>query len=224
MTIPLRTRPELLGRKLGMAQFFNEEGNAIPVTVIELTENIITDIKTPAKHGYSAVQIGSNVKKEKHLNKPLIGNLKKKNLPYFSLLKEFRVQPQELDSYKTGEIIDSSKILTPKEYVDVCGISIGKGFQGMVKLYNKHRGPKSHGSKSYRSPGSIGGHTFPGRVFPGKKMPSRMGNEKVTVRNLLVVEFDKDKNLVLLRGAVPGVEGTLITIKPSIKKWNQANS
>jgi len=222
MTKPLRTRPELLGRKLGMAQFFNEEGNAIPVTVIELAENIVTDIKTPAKHGYSAVQIGANVKNEKYLNKPLNGNLKKKNLPILSYLKEFRVQPQELDSYKLGSEVDSSKVLTPKELVDVSGVSIGKGFQGMVKLYNKHRGAKSHGSKSYRTPGSIGAHTFPGRVMPGKKMPARMGNEKVTVRNLRVVEYDKDKKLVLLMGAVPGIEGSLITIKPSIKKWNQS--
>lgn len=220
MTKVIRTRPELLGKKLGMAQYFNEEGNAIPVTVIELTENIVTDIKTPTKHGYAAIQVGANIKNEKYLNKPFVGNLKKKNLPTFSFLKEFRIQPQELDSYKLGEAVDSSKILVLKEYVDISGTSIGKGFQGMVKLYNKRRGAKSHGSKSYRTPGSIGAHTFPGRVLPGKKMPSRMGNEKVAVRNLQVVDFDKEKNLLLIRGAVPGVEGSLITIKPSIKKWN----
>ncbi len=220
MSKPYRTRPEILGKKLGMTQFFNQEGEAVPVTVIELTENIVTDIKTPQKNGYAAIQIGANVKKDKHLNKPLIGNLKKKNLPNLSYLKEFRVKPEELDSYKVGEVADSSRIFSINDLVDVSGISIGKGFQGMVKLYNKKRGPKSHGSKSYRQPGSIGAHTYPGRVLPGKKMPSRMGNEEVTARNLKVVDFDKEKNLLLVRGAVPGVEGTMLVIKPSIKKWN----
>lgn len=220
MTKPIRTRFEVLGKKLGMTQFFNQEGDAIPVTVIELAENIVTDIKTPVKHGYAAIQIGANIKKEKHLNKPRLGNLKKKSLPNLGFLKEFRVQPNELDSFKVGTPVDSSKILTPKESVDVSGTSIGKGFQGMVKLYQKKRGPRSHGSKSYRQPGSIGAHTFPGRVLPGKKMPSRMGNEKITVRNLKVVEFYKEKNIVLIKGAVPGTEGSLVTIRPAIKKWN----
>ena len=210
----------IIGKKLGMTQYFNKEGDAIPVTVLELAENIVTEIKTPAKHGYAGIQIGATIKKDKHLNKPLLGNLKKKNLPNFKFLKEYRVQPDELESYKIGEPVDTSKILNPNDIVDISGISIGKGFQGMVKLYNKRRGPRSHGSKSYRQPGSIGAHTFPGRVLPGKKMPSRMGNEKVTVRNLKVVEFDKDKNLLLVKGAVPGVEGTLLTVRPAIKKWN----
>ena len=220
MTKLLRTRPEILGKKLGMTQIFNQEGEAISVSVIELAENIVTDIKTPSKHGYAAIQIGANIKKEKHLNKPKLGNLKKKNLPNLGFLKEFRVKADELDSYKVGEAVDPSKILDPKEKVDVSGISIGKGFQGMVKLYQKKRGPRSHGSKSYRQPGSIGAHTFPGRVLPGKKMPSRMGNEKITARNLKVVEFNKEKNYLLVKGSVPGVEGTLLTIRPSIKKWN----
>ena len=220
MTQVLRTRPEVLGKKLGMAQFFNQEGEAVPVTVIELVENIVTDIKTPAKNGYAAIQLGATTKKEKHLNKSQLGNLKKKNLPNLKFLKEYRVKAEELDSCKIGEPIDPSKILVPNELVDVSGISIGKGFQGMVKLYNKQRGAKSHGSKSYRGPGSIGAHTFPGRVLPGKKMPSRMGNERVTVRNLKVVEFDKEQNLVLIKGAVPGVEGNIVIIKPSIKQWN----
>ncbi len=220
MSKPYRTRPEILGKKLGMTQFFNQEGDAISVTVIELVENIVTDIKTPQKNGYAAVQIGANIKKDKHLNKPLLGNLKKKNLPNLGYLKEFRIKSEELDSYKVGEVADSSKVFAVNELVDVSGISIGKGFQGMVKLYNKKRGPKSHGSKSYRQPGSIGAHTFPGRVLPGKKMPSRMGNEEVTVRNLKVVDFDKEKKFLLVRGAVPGPEGTMLAIKPSIKSWN----
>lgn len=220
MTQKTRTRTEILGKKLGMTQYFDSEGEAIPVTVIEVAENIITDIKTPSKDGYAAIQIGANIKKEKHLNKPKLGNLKKKGLTNLSFLKEFRIKAEELDSYKIGESLDLSKILIPKETVDISGTSIGKGFQGMVKLYNKQRGAKSHGSKSYRQPGSIGAHTFPGRVLPGKKMPSRMGNEKVTVRNLKVVEFDKEKNILLIKGATPGAEGGMLTIKPSIEKWN----
>ena len=220
MTKALRTTPEITGKKLGMTQHFNEDGDAVGVTVIELLENIVTDIKTPSKHGYAAFQIGSNTKKEKHLNKPKLGNLKKKNLPNLSYLKEYRVKEEELNTYKIGDKVDSSKILVPKEYIDISGRSIGKGFQGMVKLYQKKRGPRSHGSKSYRQPGSIGAHTFPGRVLPGKKMPSRMGNEKVTSKNLLVVSFDKEKNILLVKGSVPGPEGTLLTIRPAIKKWN----
>ena len=222
MTKSLRKRPFAIGKKLGMTHFFTEEGEAIPVTVIELGENIITDIKTPEKHGYAAIQIGAVTKKDKHLNKPKLGNLKKKNLPNLSCLREFTVQADELTNYKISEKLDISKFLIPNEFIDASGTSIGKGFQGMVKLHNKSRGFRSHGSKSIRGPGSIGGHTFPGRVFPGKRMPSRMGNEKVTAKNLKVIELDKDKNILLVRGAVPGKEGTILTLTPSIKKWNVA--
>lgn len=220
MTTTQRTREEIIGEKLGMTQFFSSDGNAIPATVIEISENIITDLKTPEKNGYAAVQVGAFEKKETKLNKSKLGFLKKNKLPNLSYLKEFRVKPEELNNYKIAEKVDLSKILVPNETIDVTGTSIGKGFQGMVKLHNKTQGFKSHGSKSYRGPGSIGGHTFPGRVFPGKNMPSRMGNEKVTVRNLTVLEFDKEQNILILKGAVPGKEGTTLTIKPSIKKWN----
>ncbi len=220
MTKPYRTRPEILGKKLGMTQIFNQEGEAIPVTVIELAENVITNIRTNEKNGYTAVQVGANTKKESKLNKPKAGYLKKNNLPALTLLKEIRIKENEVNDFKIGEILDFSKVLVPNEKVDITGSSIGKGFQGMVKLYNKARGNKTHGSKSYRGPGSIGAHTYPGRVLPGKKMPSRMGNEMVTARNLKVVEFDKEKNIVLVKGSVPGVEGGLLKIKPSIKNWN----
>lgn len=220
MSKPYRTRPEILGKKLGMTQVFNTDGEAIPVTVIELSENIVTAIMTPDKNGYAAIQIGANTKKENKLSKPKLGYLKKNGLPVLSYLKEFRTKDEELTSYKVGEPVDLSKIIVENEKVDVSGKSIGKGFQGMVKLHNKHRGNKTHGSKSYRGPGSIGAHTYPGRVLPGKKMPARMGHENITARNLKVVEFIKDKNLLLVKGAVPGAEGTLLTIRPSIKKWN----
>lgn len=220
MTKSLRTRPFAIGKKLGMTQYFTDEGEAVPVTVIELSENIITDIKTPEKNGYAAIQIGAVTKKDKHLNKPLSGNLKKKNLPNLTHLKEFKIKADELNNYKVSEKLDTSKFLIPNELIDISGTSIGKGFQGMVKLHNKSRGFKSHGSKSFRGPGSIGAHTFPGRVLPGKKMPSRMGNEKVTAKNLKIVKFDKEKNIILIKGAVPGKEGTMLTLTPVIKKWN----
>jgi large subunit ribosomal protein L3 len=221
MTKSIRTRVGIFGKKLGMTEYFNQEGAAIPVTVVELSENIITEVRTPDKNGYSSVQLGTTVKKEKHLNKPMIGNLKKKNLPLLSHLQEFTIPSTEVANYKIGEAIDVSKILVLNEKVDVTGKSIGKGFQGMIKLHNKKRGQMSHGSKCRRLPGSIGGHTFPGRVFPGKRMASRMGNENITVKNLIVVDYLKDENIVLIKGAIPGCEGTLITIKPTIKKWNQ---
>ena len=222
MTKHIRNRAEIIGKKLGMTQYFNEEGNAVPVTVIELAENIVTDIKTKEKNGYSSIQIGAKVKPEKKFNKAQIQAFKKKDLPLLSFLKEFRINADEAASYKIGESVDFSKVITQKEFVDVTGISIGKGFQGMVKLYNKQRGAKSHGSKHYRGPGSIGAHTFPGRVLPGKKMPSMMGNENVTVRNLEVIDFNKETNILLIKGAVPGTENSMLTIRTSIKNWNAA--
>lgn len=217
----IKTRPKLIGKKLGMARYFTKDGDAVPVTVIEIGENIITEVKTPEKHGYASVQIGSHEKKEKHLTKPQLGSLKKKNLPNLSLLGEFKINANEVSEYKVGEKLDLTKFLAENEKVDVTGTSIGKGFQGMVKLYHKSCGPRTHGSKSHRAPGSIaGGHTFPGRVFRGKKMPARMGGEQVTAKNLRVIEINKDENVILIRGAVPGVEGSVVTIKPVIKKWN----
>lgn len=215
MTKGHKNKLGIIGKKLGMTQYFDKEGDAIPVTAIEITENIICDIKTNEKNGYTALQIGSNIKKEKHLTKPLLGNLKKKNLANLSYLKEFRVNADDLKDLKIGDPVDTSKILIENQKVDITGTSIGKGFQGMVKLYHKSRGFRTHGSKSIRAPGSIGAHTFPGRVLPGKRMPSMMGNETVTVKNLKVVEFIKDKNIVFIKGAVPGTEGSFLTIRPT---------
>lgn len=216
----VRSRPELIGKKLGMTTIFTKEGDARSVTVIELAENIVTDLMTEEKNGYTAVQVGSKTVKDKHLTKPQLGNLKKKNLPNLALLNEFRVIESELGKYKIGEKLDPEALLKPNETCDVIGKSIGKGFQGMVKLHNKSRGFRSHGSKSIRAPGSIGGHTFPGRVFPNKKMPARMGNKQVTAKNLLIVEYVKEDNLLLVQGPVPGPKDAFVVIKPSIAKWN----
>lgn len=209
----------LLGRKVGMTQVFNKEGEAVPVTVIELGENIVTQKLTPEKHGYTAIQVGGFVVKEKKLNKPEMGGLKKQNLPPLKPLKEYRVDDHG-SLPNVGEPLKADELLKEDMLVDVQGRSIGKGFQGTVKRFHAGRGPMSHGSKFHRSMGSIGAGTTPGRVFKGVIMPGQMGNETTTVRHLKVVKVDAEKRIVLIKGAVPGHDGGLVCIKPSITKWN----
>ena len=207
----------VIGKKLGMTQVFDDKGLAIPVTVIKVDPIVVTQIKTVATDGYDAVQVGTVAAKEKHLTKAQIGHLKKNKLENFRHLQEFRVtNPQD---FTVGQQIDVS-ILAEVAKVDVTGTSIGKGFQGTVKRWNFSRGPMGHGSKNHRAPGSIGAGTTPGRVIKGKKMAGNMGNEQVTVTKLKVVKVDSEKSLILVKGAVPGTEGKLVTIKPSRIKWN----
>ncbi len=208
----------LLGRKIGMTQVFDAEGAAIPVTVVQLGENIVTQKMTPEKNGYSAIQVGGFVVKEKKLNKPERGALTKHELPPLKPLKEYRVDDHS--SYNVGEGLKADVLLQEGMLVDVQGRSIGKGFQGTVKRYHAGRGPMSHGSKFHRSMGSIGAGTTPGRVFKGVIMPGQMGNVTATVRHLKVVKVDADKRLVLIKGAIPGADDGLVTISPSKTKWN----
>jgi large subunit ribosomal protein L3 len=208
----------LLGKKVGMTQVFDAEGLAIPVTVIQLGENIVTQKMTPEKHGYSAVQIGGFVVKEKQLNKPERGGLKKLELPALKPLKEFRLNDHS--ALNVGDEVKADSVLQEGMLVDVQGTSIGKGFQGTVKRYNAGRGPMSHGSKFHRSMGSIGAGTTPGRVFKGLHMPGQMGNVTTTNRHLTVVKIDTEKRLVLIKGAVPGADNGLLVISPSKTKWN----
>ena len=207
----------VIGEKLGMTQVFNEEGLAIPVTVIKVEPLTITQIKTEDTDGYNAIQIGIKPVKEKHLTKAEIGHLKKNGLENYGHLQEFRVEDPK--SYKIGDKIDLS-VIKEGVKVDVTGTSIGKGFQGTVKRWNFGRGPMAHGSKNHREPGSIGAGTTPGRVIKGKRMAGNMGNERVTITKLTVVRVDKDNNLLLVKGSVPGSEGKLVTIVPSREKWN----
>jgi large subunit ribosomal protein L3 len=209
--------PGVVGEKLGMTQIYDENGLVIPVTVIKVDPLTVTQVKTVDNDGYSAIQVGTNPCKEKHLTKAQINHLSKNNLPALRVLKEFRVE--DSSKYTVGDKIDLS-ILTEGTKVDVTGKSIGKGFQGTVKRHNFSRGPMAHGSKNHREPGSIGAGTTPGRVIKGKKMAGNMGNEMVTVAKLQVVKIDLEKNLLLIRGSVPGPEGKLVTIKPSRTKWN----
>ena len=207
----------VIGEKLGMTQVYDEQGLCIPVTVIKVDPLTVTQIKTLETDGYNAIQVGVVPAKEKHLTKAQIGHFKKNNLENFRHLQEFRVDNPA--DYQVGQKIDLS-VLNEISKVDVSGKSVGKGFQGTVKRHNFSRGPMGHGSKNHREPGSIGAGTTPGRIYKGKRMAGNMGNEKVTVSKLSVVKIVSDKNLLLVKGSVPGPEGKLVTIKPSRTKWN----
>lgn len=207
----------VIGEKLGMTQVYDEQGLCIPVTVIKVDPLTVTQVKTVETDGYNAIQVGVVPAKEKHLTKAQIGHFKKNNLENFRHLQEFRIDNPA--DYTVGQKIDLS-VLNEISKVDVSGKSVGKGFQGTVKRHNFSRGPMGHGSKNHREPGSIGAGTTPGRVLKGKRMAGNMGNEKVTVSKLTVVKIISDKNLLLVKGSVPGPEGKLVTVKPSRTKWN----
>ena len=207
----------VIGKKLGMTTIFDEQGLAIPVTVIKVDSIVVTQVKTVKTDGYDAIQVATVTAKEKHLTKAQIGHFSKNKLDNFRHVQEFRVEnPQD---YTVGQQIEVS-VLADTLKVDVTGISIGKGFQGTVKRWNFSRGPMGHGSKNHREPGSIGAGTTPGRVIKGKHMAGNMGNERVTVTKLKLVKVDSENSLLLIKGAVPGPEGKLVTIKPSRIKWN----
>jgi large subunit ribosomal protein L3 len=208
------TFPGAIGKKRGMTQVFDEDGSAVPVTVIELLPLTVTQVKTEATDGYTAVQVGyQESKKEKELSKPEQGHFKKNNLKLFRHLREFRLPPSEMAGYEVGQVI-APEFLTTIEKVNVIGRSIGKGFQGRIKLHNFSRGPMSHGSKSHRLPGSIGAGTTPGRVFKGLKMAAHMGDNRVTVENLRVFLADLENNILLIKGAVPGKPGATVFVQP----------
>jgi len=207
----------VIGKKLGMTQVFDEQGLAIPVTVIKVDPLTVTQVKTVDTDGYNAIQTGVDADKEKHFTKAELGHFAKNKLENFRHLQEFRVEnPSE---YEVGQKIDLS-VLEGVAKVDVTGKSIGKGFQGPVKRWNFNRGPMAHGSKNHREPGSIGAGTTPGRIYKGKRMAGNMGNEKVTVAKLTVVKVDNENGLLLVKGSVPGPEGKLVTVVPSRVKWN----
>jgi large subunit ribosomal protein L3 len=208
----------LLGKKIGMTQIFDPEGIAMPVTVVQLGENIVVNKMVKDHHGYEALQIGGFSVKEKSLNKAELGVFKKNNLKALSPLQEFRLSGE--NTYNVGDSLPVADLLKEGMLVDVRGRSIGKGFQGTVKRFHHGRGPMAHGSKFHRSMGSIGPGTTPGRVYKGLHMPGQMGNEMVCTRHLQVVKLDLDKKLVLLKGSVPGAKGSMVEIKSSKSKWN----
>lgn len=204
----------ILGTKLGMTQIFDEEGRAIPVTVVQAGPCTVTQIKTKQTDGYTAIQVGYEEVKPKALNKPELGHLAKSSAPPLRHLREYR-----LDNSAEFELGGQLKvdIFSPGQIVDVTGTSIGRGFAGYQKRHNFKRGPMAHGSKNHRLPGSTGAGTTPGRTFPGKRMAGRYGGTRTTIRKLQVVRVDLDRNLILIKGAVPGKPGMLLSIAPTNK-------
>lgn len=203
----------ILGKKLGMTQIFTEAGNVVPVTVVEAGPVVVTQIKTTEKEGYNAVQVGFVDAKEKSLNKPQKGHLAAANV-LKKHLKEFRMD--SVEEFSVGQEIKAD-IFAAGEVIDVTGTSKGKGFQGPIKRHGQSRGPESHGSRYHRRPGSMGACSFPGRVFKNKKLAGHMGSVTVTVQNLEVVRVDAEKNLILVKGAIPGAKGSVVTIKEAVK-------
>ncbi|MDJ0734684.1 MAG: 50S ribosomal protein L3 [Nostocaceae cyanobacterium] len=202
----------ILGTKLGMTQVFDEAGIAIPVTIVQAGPCTVTQVKTQQTDGYSAIQLGYGEVKPKALNKPLLGHLAKSSAPALRHLHEYRLENSS--DYTLGQEIKAD-IFDAGQLVDVVGTSIGRGFAGNQKRHNFGRGPMSHGSKNHREPGSIGAGTTPGRVYPGKKMAGRLGGKRVTTRKLKVVRVDTERNLLLIKGAIPGKPGSLVNILPA---------
>ncbi len=204
----------IIGKKIGMTQIFDEKGNVIPVTVIEATPNIVAQVKTVETDGYNSIQLGYGEVKDKHINKPEKGHFAKAGLTAKKHLREFRVE--DVENYKIGDEVKAD-IFEAGEKIDVQGTTKGKGFQGVIKRHGQHRGPMGHGSMYHRRPGSMGSTSTPGRVFKGKKLPGHMGRVTVTIQNLDVVRVDMDKNVILVKGSVPGAKGAILKIKSAVK-------
>lgn len=204
----------ILGKKVGMTQVYDSKGVLHPVTVIQAGPCTVTQVKNDETDGYNAVQVGYKEVKAHRLNKPELGHLNKNNLKPVVHLTEFRLEASELK--KVGDVIDVTTF-NEGDAIDVTGKSIGKGTLGTVARYNFGRGPMTHGSKNHRAPGSIAAGTGLSRVYKGKKMAGRTGAKKVTVKNLSVVKIDKERNIILVKGSVPGAEGGLLVIKPAVR-------
>ena len=204
----------IIGKKIGMTQIFDEKGRVIPVTAIEAGPCVIAQIKTVETDGYDAVQLGFGDVKESKLNKPEKGHFAKANVTNKTHLREFRLD--SLEGLKVGDELKAD-VFVAGDSVDIQGTSKGKGFQGVIKRHGQSRGPMGHGSMYHRRPGSMGPTSTPGRVFKGKKLPGHMGRETVTIQNLNVVAVDLDKNLILVKGSVPGAKASILKIKSSVK-------
>lgn len=201
---------KLLGKKLYMTSVFDENRRQVPVTAIELGPCIVTQLKTEKIDGYNAVQVGYSKTKEKHLTKAQIGHLKKSNSELLRSLLEFRTE--KLDDYALGDSLSVDRF-AEGEFVAVSGVSKGKGFAGTIKRHNFHRGPKTHGGQSaLRSPGSIGAASYPARVLKGKKMPGRMGGDRKTIKNLEVIKIDKENNILMVKGSIPGGRNSIVEV------------
>lgn len=207
----------LIGRKIGMTRVFTENGDSLPVTVIDISNNRVTQLKRIDSDGYCAVQVAFGSKRSNRISKPIAGHFSKAAVEAGAILKEFRVSESELDQFNIGMTINSN-IFKVGQKVDISGTTIGKGYAGTIKLHHFSSNRSSHGnSKAHRKPGSIGMAQDPGRVFPGKKMSGHMGNVRRTTQNLEIIRIDEEKKLLLVKGAVPGFKGNNVLVLPSIK-------
>lgn len=204
----------IIGRKIGMTQIFDENGIVIPVTVIEAGPCVVMQVKKAENDGYNSVKVGFGEIREKLLNKPEKGEFVKANLKLKRFVKELRLE--DISGLEVGSEIKAD-VFTAGEKVDVTGTSKGKGYQGVIKRWHSHRGPETHGSKYHRAVGSMGASSYPSRTFKNKHMPGHMGNKKSTILNLEVARVDADKNLILIKGAVPGPKKGLVIIRDSVK-------
>ncbi len=204
----------IIGRKVGMTQIFDANGNVIPVTVIQAGPCYVTQVRTADKDGYTAIQLGFGETKPQRLSKGQLGHLKRNNLPAVKVLREFRLRKGDVDVTE-GQMLQAD-VFTVGEHVDVVGTSKGTGFTGTIKRHNFHRQPKTHGqSDRERAPGSAGAGSTPGRTYPGTRMSGRSGGERVTSQNLVVVVVDTERNLLAVRGSVPGANGGIVIVKPA---------
>ena len=204
----------LLGKKIGMTQIFTEDGQVVPVTVVEAGPEVVTQIKTVETDGYNAVRVSYEDQKAHRVNKPMNGHYEKAGVAPKKHLAEFRIEDGE--TYELGQEITVADFEEGMK-IDITGISKGKGTQGNIKRHGHHRGPMSHGSKHKRLAGALAAGTYPSRVFKGNKAPGRMGRDKITVQNVVLVKVIADRNLMLVKGAVPGKKGGVVRIRPAIK-------
>ena len=204
----------ILGTKLGMTQMFREDGTMIPVTVVRAGPCPVVQKKSVEHDGYEAVQVAFKPIREKLCTKPMLGHFKKAGVEAHRYTREFKFD--DTAAYEVGQVIKAD-IFANGDHVDVTATSKGKGFEGNIKRWNQGRGRKTHGSHSYRVPGSMGACTYPGEVFKTKHLPGHMGSERVTVQNLEVVRVDADRNLLLVKGAIPGAKGSLVTVRETVK-------
>lgn len=205
----------ILAKKVGMTQIFSETGEIIPITVFEAGPCSVVQIKTAEKEGYQSIQLSFGQIKEKNVNKPMKGHYEKAGVAPQRVLREFRLE--DISPYSVGGSVGAG-LFEAGDHVDVSGTSKGKGFQGTIKRHNMHRGPMAHGSKYHRAVGSMGASSAPSRVFKGKHMPGHMGAVKRTVQNLSVVKVDEEKNMILVKGSVPGRNGSIVTIVDTVKQ------
>lgn len=207
----------LLGRKIGMTRVFTEDGISIPVSVVEVLPNRVSQIKTADIDGYAAIQLTGGEKKSSHVNKPLTGHFAKAQIDAGDMVCEFRLD--SIDEYSDGQLLSVNDVFNEADFVDVAALTKGKGFAGTVKRYNFRTQDATHGnSRSHRVPGSIGQNQTPGKVFKGKKMAGHLGNVRCTTQNLELVRVDKERNLLLIKGAIPGCPGARVEVRPAVKK------